>query len=240
MDTTAKYLSIAQDLSSKIKYGQYPVGDKLPSEAALMRLYGTSRDTIRKALEELTNNGLIQKVKGKGSIVLNTSRFTFPISGITTFSELNQRQQMHALTKIINLEERALPENIADQVAVEQRATTFVRRLRQIEQEPIVVDEDYVLKSIVPHIPRSVAENSLYKYFEQELNLDIAYATKSITVEPGDDYTCQLLNLPAKSLVVIVRSLTYLADTSFFQYTTSLHRPDRFKFIDFARRSAKL
>ncbi len=237
MDTTVKYLNIAQDLTDKIKHDLYPAGTLLPSEADLTKLYGTSRATIRKALTELTNNGLIQKIKGKGSVVLNTARFTFPISGITTFSELNESQQMHATTKVLTLAAGTLPQDIIDQTQVKDPRVTFVQRLRTINEEPIVVDEDYILKSVVPNIPEKVAEHSLYRYFEETLGLEIAYATKTITVEPVSDKMCQFLGLGAtNNLVVVVRSLTYLNDTTFFQYTVSRHRPDRFKFVDFARR----
>lgn len=236
MENTQKYLSIAQDLTNKIKHGQYSENTLLPSETTLADLYGTSRATIRKALSELMDNGLIQKIKGKGSVVLDATKFTFPISGITTFTELNQRQQMHAVTTVLKLEERMLPEKIGQQLGPDPVPTTFVQRLRCVEGRPIVIDEDYILKAIIPQIPMEVAQHSLYAYIEGVLDLNIAYATKTITVEPVDDETCHWLDLKDNNLAVVVRSLTYLNDTTFFQYTQSIHRPDRFKFVDFARR----
>lgn len=236
MVTRQKYLSIAQDLTNKIKHGQYPEGSLLPSEPILATLYGTSRGTIRKALLELTSNGQIQKVKGKGSIVLDIAKFVFPVSGITTFTELNQKQQMHASTQVLALETRSLPTSIKKQVNCHDDIATFVQRLRIIDQEPVVVDEDYILKSVIPEIPMSVAEHSLYAYIEDELDLKISYATKTITVEPVTEKIQQALQLEDVNLAVVVRSLTYLNDTTFFQYTKSMHRPDKFKFVDFARR----
>lgn len=56
---------IAQDLVDKIKHQQYQPGDYLPSEHQLMDLYGASRETIRKALNSLTDLGLIQKLEEK-------------------------------------------------------------------------------------------------------------------------------------------------------------------------------
>ena len=44
------------------------------------------------------------------------------------------------------------------------------------------------------------------------------------------------LDMKSFDMVVVVRSYTYLDDTSLFQYTESRHRPDKFKFVDFARR----
>ena len=98
---------IAQDLVDKIKHQQYKPGDYLPSEHQLMDLYGASRETIRKALNSLTDLGLIQKIRGKGSIVLNLDRYTFPISGITSFAELNNQLGLKAETKVLLLQKEA-------------------------------------------------------------------------------------------------------------------------------------
>ena len=60
----------------------------LPSEFDLQNKYQASRDTIRKALLLLSQNGYIQKSQGKGSIVLDINRFNFPVSGLTSFKEI--------------------------------------------------------------------------------------------------------------------------------------------------------
>ena len=93
---------IAQDLASKIKHQLYKPGNYIPSENQLTALYGSSRETVRRALDQLTELGLIQKIKGKGSLVLNLERYSFPISGITSFAELNKVLDMRAETKILS------------------------------------------------------------------------------------------------------------------------------------------
>lgn len=236
---TAKYLQIAADLTNKIKHGQYAVGDFLPSEPALSQLYSVSRETTRRALDELMATGLIQKLKGKGSVVLDTTRIAFPISNIATFDELNKQEKMHATTKVLRLEDAKMPLEIVDQLQLNDLAATYVVRLRSINHEPIVIDEDYILKKYVPNLPAKQAQKSLYSYFEQDLGLTIDYATKTITVEPASKKVKEQLQLTDTDLVVVVRSLTYLKDTSFFQYTISQHRPDKFKFVDFARRKGQ-
>ena len=110
----SKHDMIAQDIASKIKYHQYKVGDYLPSEHQLCELYGTSRETIRKALNHLTELGLIQKIRGKGSVVLDIQKFTFPISGITSFKELNRSLNMHAKTTVLKQVNTLAPKRFMD------------------------------------------------------------------------------------------------------------------------------
>ena len=235
----AKYLQIAADLTNKIRHEQYVAGNFLPSEPALSELYNVSRETIRKSLNELLDAGLIQKIKGKGSVVINAARIAFPISNIESFDELNKQKQMHATTKILELKDTQVPLTIIKHLSLTETAATYVSRLRLINDEPIVVDEDYILKKYVPKISAKQAQSSLYQYFEDDLGLEIDYATKTITVEPASQNVMQQLQLTDTNLVVVVRSLTYLKDTSFFQYTISQHRPDKFKFVDFAHRKAQ-
>ena len=63
------YETVYRDLLDKIEQGVYAFGDQLPPESALCRTYDVSIITVRKALDALRQAGIIQKIKGKGSIV---------------------------------------------------------------------------------------------------------------------------------------------------------------------------
>ena len=64
------YKSISEDIRKKIKDGKYSVGDMLESERNLMEIYGAQRTTIRRALELLVRDGVIEKCVGLGSVVI--------------------------------------------------------------------------------------------------------------------------------------------------------------------------
>jgi GntR family transcriptional regulator len=61
---------ISSSLADAISRGDYPVGGPLPTESMLMRMFGTSRFTVRAALAELRSRGLIASRRGVGSVVL--------------------------------------------------------------------------------------------------------------------------------------------------------------------------
>ena len=217
-----KHEMIANDLAEKIKHQQFCPGDFLPSEKQLSELYGASRETTRKALNHLIELGLIQKLKGKGSLVLDIQKYTFPISGITSFQELNQALGLHAKTKVLRQEKVKAPEYFG-KTPITAKKALFIERLRIIDDAPAVLDQDYLLDPPISELTAKVG-------------LEIDYATKEITVEEVPKDIAKLLDLGPNEPAVIVRSLSYLSDTTLFQLTTSYHRPDKFKFIDFARR----
>ena len=102
-----KSKEIFLDLEQKNLTKVYPPHTLLPSEKQLIDIYGASRETIRKALNLLRNAGYIQKKQGKGSIVLDFSRFDFPISGLTSFKELQDTQNILNETTVVTLKKNS-------------------------------------------------------------------------------------------------------------------------------------
>jgi len=233
-----KFKEIFLDLEQKIVAKEYPPHTLLPSENQLIQTYGVSRETVRKALNLLRNAGYIQKKQGKGSIVLDLNRFDFPISGLTSFRELQETQRIPSETKVVEIRRIAVSPKLHEITdwPVAAEAWKLVRQ-RKIDGEVVILDKDYLDASIIQVLPEKRAQVSIYDYFENDLGLEIAYAQKEITVDPVNKELRDLMDLhPDDQHVVTVRSLVYLEDTRCFEYTESIHRLDKFRFVDFARR----
>lgn len=67
--TQPQYLSLAQTLLRGIESGRYPVDSLLPTESELVREYGMSRHTVREAMRQLQQMGLISRQQGVGTKV---------------------------------------------------------------------------------------------------------------------------------------------------------------------------
>lgn len=65
---------IAEMIEEKIRGGEYQIGDKLPPEPVLMEIFGVSRNTLREAIQALTNCGLLQTRQGDGTYVMARER----------------------------------------------------------------------------------------------------------------------------------------------------------------------
>ena len=233
-----KFHEIFLDLEKKILTNDYPPQSLLPSENQLMKIYGVSRETIRKALNLLTNAGYIQKKQGKGSFVLDFRRFDFPLSGLTSFKELQETQQIDNKTIVTTLEKELISPELSQLTGWKKDASIWnLVRQRQIDGEVVILDKDFLLTDIIEDLPLDKAENSIYDYFENDLGLEIAYAKKEIEVDPITEEIAKLMDLrPEDTHVIAIKSLVFLEDTRCFEYTESYHRLDKFKFVEFARR----
>lgn len=237
----SKFNEIFLDLEAAILNQRFISGDLLPSENELVKTYNVSRETIRKALNLLLEKGYIQKIQGKGSIVLDIKRFDFPVSGLTSYKELQDAQNMNSQTIVVSNGLLPVSEELANHLKLSVGTPVlYLERLRKVHGEVVIIDKDYLVTSIVPSIPNEAAEDSLYHYIEQTLGLSIGYAQKEITVDPITEEDKRLMDLQEDTHVVVVRSDVYLEDTTLFQHTESRHRLDCFRFVDFARRRNSL
>lgn len=233
----SKYQKISQDLINKIDNQEIKVHSYLPSENELMKLYNASRDTIRKALDILLKQGYIQKNKGKGSLVLDVDKVAFPVSGVTSFKELAKTIHGEVVTEVVELSLNPVNDLMKKELYMESGNYYKVKRVRAIDGERVILDTDYLNANIVPNVTNEIAKDSLYNYIENELGLKISFARKEFTVVKATVEEKKLLDMHEYDLLVCVKSYTYLEDASLFQYTISKHRPDKFRFVDFARRT---
>lgn len=90
MKPNHRYQEIANRLLADIRSGKFAVGDKIPTEHAISREYGVSRNTARHAVQELERLGLISRQRGAGSVVVRADPKPAFVSSITSIKELIQ------------------------------------------------------------------------------------------------------------------------------------------------------
>lgn len=137
------YRQLRKLLQDDIVSGKWDVGDKLPSEAELCRLYNVSRITVRAALAELVEEKMLQKVQGKGTFVaMNKSKslLTFNVPSFTEFCRQN------GLTpKRIQLTKQLVPANDRDIAQLGAKAgekIVCLARVFVVDGTPLALSED--------------------------------------------------------------------------------------------------
>lgn len=235
----SKYVQVYTDLKNRIESQALEAGQALPAEGELMERYQVSRDTVRKALGILENQGYIQKARGKVATVSGIKAYTFPFEKLASFKELNAHLNRQTQTEVENLEILSDADRIAElfgEAGDGEEEVYDLLRLRRIEGERVIIDHDYFRRSVVPKLPLRACRDSVYEYLEKEQGLKIGYATKEISVQNAGEIDRRFLDLGKYDLVVVVTGYTYTLDGCVFQYTESRHRPDHFHFVGVAQR----
>lgn len=233
----SKYVTIYKEWKEKIESGQIAEGERLPTESSLMESYQVSRDTVRKSLNLLEQNGYIQRGRGRASLVMPRQRYTFPLSEIASFQEVNKLSNAQAETEVVNLDILQDPDKIKKIFQQEINGEIYeLIRVRRMKGEAVILDKDYFVRDVVPRLPLNECKTSVYRYLEEELGLQISYAVKEITVQKANAEDYELLDMTDYNMVVVIKSHTYLENNTLFQCTESRHRPDKFRFVDLAKR----
>ena len=215
-----KYQIIYKDLEKAIHEQKYQVGDFLPTEQELVETFKVSRDTIRKALSLLVEEGMVKKIHGSGSQVINQEQINFPVSDLTSYQELIEQQSLNSQTNVISLDKIIVDSKLSERTGFSNsRQVWRVVRQRVVDSCASVIDIDYLDASLVPQLNRSIAEYSIYDYIENQLNLSISHAFKEITIDNATDQDKILIDLGKDQHVVCVRSKVYLSNGKQFQFT---------------------
>lgn len=232
-----KFYEIYLDLEKDIRNNVYEVGELLPTEVKLAQKYRVSRETIRKAQSLLLEKGFIQKKQGKGAIVLDINKFEIEGSGLISFNELQKNKNLDTEISVLKNKKEIMPLEICKKLDIDTKTKIIaVERLRKINGEAVILDKDYFISEIIPEIPLTAVQSSIFNYIEKNLELKIGYANKEVTVATVTEEDKILLDVGTDTHVVVIRSEVYLEDTRLFQYHESRHRVDTFRFVDFARR----
>src|SRR6478609_494944 len=152
-----KFIRIYEDIAGRIRNGDIEAGTLLQSELDLSERYQTSRETIRKALKMLYEEGYIQKIQGKGSIVLDIRKIDFPISGLVSFKELAQKMGHRAKTYVNVFEDREVDQNLFKQIGFALNENVWeIVRVRNVDGEHVILDKDYISQKLVPGLNKEI------------------------------------------------------------------------------------
>lgn len=235
----AKYDEIYTDLKQFVEAGAYPYGSLLPSENTLITKYDCSRNTIRRALAGLEEDGYVQPIHGKGVRVIYqpAERTAFTVGKIESFQESARRNKLSIETRVIQFSVAAVDERLAAKSGFSAGDQVYyIQRVRLLDGKPLILDTNVFLKSLVPGLTAEIAEQSVYDYIEKELGMQIVTSKRTITVERATPLDEQLLELGDYNCLAVVSSQTFNSDGILFEYTQSRHQPDQFSFHDTASR----
>ncbi len=235
----AKFEMIYYDLKNDIETGSYSFQTWLPSENELVKLYNCSRNTIRRAVYKLIEEGSVQAIHGKGVQVIYQpiQQTAFTIGGIESFKESALRNKKNFSTKVIKFEEIVSDEVIAKKTGFPAGNELYsIKRVRFLNGKPLIMDINLFLKSSVPDLTPQIAETSIYEYIENTLHMSIVTSKRQVTVERAKDLDKNYLELNDYDCMAVITGQTYNSEGIMFEYTQSRHRPDYFCFYDTAIR----
>ncbi len=234
------YYQIMSQLREKIAEGAYAVNDALPTERELVETYQVSRMTIRQALSELVNEGILVRRKGIGTFVA-PPKIEQALSSLTSFTEDMVQRGMKAGSRIVSFKEMLPDPIIRKTLGLSAGEKVFeCARLRLADEEPMALETTSLVASICPGLRQEDLENqSLYKLLTERWGIQLDHATQSLEPILAPPYEATLLHVAPGSPLLFMHRVTYDQNGRAFESVKSLYRGDRYKFVTELYRKAE-
>lgn len=232
------YIQVRNALQEYIKSGGWQVGDQLPGEPELCRMFEVSRTVIRQALEELELEGLIFREKGKGTFVAEPKIDQRMAQEITGFYQDMIQHGLKPVTQILRQGVIPASPTIATHLKLEPGAEVIeIHRLRGVQGEFIILDTTYLPYALCPDVlDADFTSQSLYAFLEDQLGLIITRAHRTFEAVLATEYEAQLLQIKVGDPLILLDSVAYLKDDTPIEYFHGFHSSGRSRFkIDLIR-----
>ena len=203
-----KYATIAADLESRIRAGDYQPGQALPAQRELSAAYGVTLMTLRQALALLTERGLVAQQPGRGTFV-SGPKAAYPMGSLRSLSDDLRAQGVVVDTVVLAVADGPLPAEVADRLG--SRAGLRIERLRRLGTTPAIHQVSWVPEAYAPG-PAGVnlAVTSLYDALASA-GTGIARAEERLSPHLLERSLSALLGRPAGVPVFRSERTTYAA-----------------------------
>ena len=136
------YHQLMQRISADIEKGTYPVGSRIPPEHELEQLYQVSRVTVRRALAELTNEGLLERKQGKGTFV-SAPKVRQNLKSLHSFHDSCRSNGMSPSTDVVHVREAVADPADAEEMNLPEGSRVLeILRVRRADGVPVVLERN--------------------------------------------------------------------------------------------------
>lgn len=226
------YVQVEATLQEMIEDTEYGPGDQIPSERELSELLGVSRMTVRRAIENLISQGLLERRSTYGTYVRSpqvvrpvgmshTQSISQMLAGKATGAELLHFEQMRAPRKVAAMLQLRVGEHVF-----------MIRRLRTAEGVPFCVETAYLPARLVPGLSAvDLRKNaSLYQLLRERYGIIPDQSDGELRISRCLPDEAEWLNLSIGDPVLFLKTRVVDVQGQPFEYMKSVNHPERVVF----------
>lgn len=225
-----KYQLLARQLAQELLGSVWREQARLPSEQRLQQRYNASRTTVRRALDLLQQQGLLEKGQGRVSRVASPI-VVKPLSELADFHTLvyasGKTPQTHVLA--YELASGNLQTDVYFDVG--QGDAVLLRRRRLVDRRPVIYQRVYLPHYVWGQLRRNDLENaSLYQVMKDRLHSPVVSVTDVISACMADDETAIPLSVEVGTVLIQADRVGWNAHGEVLEVSRAFVRPESFRF----------
>jgi GntR family transcriptional regulator len=226
------YTQIAESLINQIESGTLRPGGRLPPERVLSETLGVNRMTLRHALDRLETEGYLDRRQGSGTYIAQP-KIERQAGSLVPFTRSMRRRGYRPGAKVLTFERQPASVAIAGKLRVPvSSAVYFVRRVRSINREPVMLETFWMPVKRFPKFERfDIVARSVYGIIEREYGVALSRARQSLEPTVASEYEARLLGVAPGAPLMLEERLSFDRRGRPIEYGKDLYRGDRFRFV---------
>jgi GntR family transcriptional regulator len=222
------YFQIAEQLRDEMRNRRMHPGDLLTTDERVQQEFGVSRATARKALDELVDEGLVERITGKGTF-LTKPCLQVPLPLMLSFTEELERRGLRPRTEVVSVGWAAAGERAGHALSLPTKIRVLrLERIRYADDQPVLHTVD-VLPENLGIDPEQDFSGSLYRLIESH-GVRLAECQNIITASVTDRRLGRLLQVKAGFPVLALRRTSYDSDGQPVLYEDATCRGDLYSY----------
>ncbi len=223
------YYQLKEEIKKSILNGALKEGDLIPSEHQLSAQYNISSTTVRRALNDLVHENLLDRRAGKGSFV-RMRRVQMDLRKVISFT--NNMKEMGLVPSARVLEKRIVPAKtfVRESLGLKKDARVVkLDRLRLANETPMMLETRYIRMDLCPGIIERDLSTSLWALFENAYGHKPYRHSQTIRIVTISAKHAHLLGVKKDFPVYLLKGVTYLQDGRAIECEESLYRGDKYE-----------
>jgi DNA-binding GntR family transcriptional regulator len=219
------YYQLKEYIHKEIKES-YKAGDKLPSEGEIERKYGVSRITVRKAIEELSREGVVVKKQGLGTFVQKQKvLYAANIIGSLTqrLEQQNYKLQTRSIEYIVIDDEHHVKDFLGCDTVL------CIKRYRTLDGKPFASMLNYIDIEKVPNIEHEFNIESLYTFYSEHYGIKFYHAEETVEAKAATPEQARQLDIPVNAPLLSLQRSSYDKAHKPLEYSDIVIRADMYK-----------
>ena len=230
-DATPLYAVLEAQIAAGIAGGEFPIGSQLPTEEQLIQRFAVSRTTVRKAIQNLSDRGLIEIRRGTGTFVTQP-RITQDLTELTGFVEDMDALGHAATARLIDRTVVAADADVAQHLALAVGSRVMrIRRVRLANGVGMSLDETYlpleIGEKIVTH---DLEAEPIFELLEQRYNIPLVEAEYELEAVSADADVAAALGVDTGSAIFLIERTSYSVGNRPVDYEKLHYRGDLIRF----------
>lgn len=224
------FIQLKNTILRKLAQGEYKEGDQLPSERELSERYDISRVTVRQALNELAQDGIIVKKQGKGNFVA-IRRIDHRLDSLLGFVEELAIKDMKCEVSVLKKEYIVAPAEVCEAMqSPENTVMLLIMRHIYLDGQPLGIDYTYLNKDIAYLVENlNFHEIILYQYLEKS-GYKLDTADQVIIAENPSEEEAKLLEIEDNKPLLSLSRVAYTEGRLPLVYSKTIYRSDRYRY----------